>query len=100
MALRVTVATKDDATTVYVDGRLSARDVGELGRVVRGVEGLVVLDLSNLQSADDTGVATLRTLAGQGARLVGTSPYIALLLHGDGMRTSSPKTGRATRRKP
>ena len=100
MALRVTVATKDDSTTVHVDGRLSARDVSELGRVVRDVEGPVVLDLSNLQSADDTGVATLRTLAGQGAQLVGASPYIALLLHGDGARTGSPNTRRATRRKP
>ena len=100
MALRVTVATTDEATTVQVDGRLSARDVGELGRVVRGVEGRVILDLSNLQSADDTGVATLRTLAGQGAQLVGTSPYIALLLHGEGGRSSAPKNSRETRRRP
>ena len=98
MALRVTVATTDDATTVQVDGRLSARDVGELGRVVRGVEGRVILDLSNLQSADDTGVATLRTLAGQGAQLVGASPYIALLLHGEDMR-SAPRSSRETRRR-
>ena len=99
MALRVTVATNDDSTTVHVDGRLSACDVGELGGAVRGVAGRVILDLSNLQSADDTGVATLRSLAGQGAQLVGASPYIALLLEGDGMRTGTPKHTRDARRR-
>jgi hypothetical protein len=33
-----------------------------------------------LLSADDAGVAALRSYAGRGVRLVGVSPYMALLL--------------------
>jgi hypothetical protein len=100
MTLRVTVVTKERSTIVQIDGRLSAPYVGELDRVLCAVEGPVVLELSNLRSADDTGVATLRLLARQGAELASVSPYMALLLRSDDTRTTSRKTSRAARRKP
>jgi anti-anti-sigma regulatory factor len=82
--LRLTVAQHARSTVVHVDGRLRSENLQELQQVVRAVSGRAVIDLTNLLSVDDAGVAMLRTLAGRGARLVGASPYVALLLEGDG----------------
>ena len=101
MELRLTATERDGSTIVHVDGRLAAGGVGELERLVRAVDGPVMIDLSNLLSADDAGVAALRTLAGQGARLVGASPYVALLPRDErGSFGSSRKGHRERRRKP
>jgi hypothetical protein len=80
MELRLTVSRRDETTVLKLDGRLAARSLGELDRLVRSAGGPIVVDLSNLVSADDAGVATLRTLAGQGVRLTGASPFVSLLL--------------------
>lgn len=42
--------------------------------------GAVRLDLADLVSADDQGLAILEVLRGRGVELVGTSPYLALQL--------------------
>ena len=84
---------------MHVDGRLTAAGLEELERLVGGVAGPVVMDLSNLLSVDDAGGAALRTLAGQGTRLVGASPYIALLLQDERESLGgSPKGRRDGRR--
>src|SRR5262245_18136872 len=99
MDLRVTVTARDRSTVVHVDGRLTSRSLGELEQLVRTVDGPVVMDLSNLLSADDAGVAVLRSLAGQGARLVRVSPYVALLLSDDAPGAAAvPKARRQRRR--
>jgi anti-anti-sigma regulatory factor len=97
MELRVTMTEREGSTTVYVDGRLTAGTLGELERLVRAIKGPVVIDLSNLLSADDAGVAQLRTLARQGARLFGASPYVALLLEDERGRPGSSAKGRRER---
>ena len=80
MEMRVTVSVQGSSIVVHTDGRLSKTGVPELERVLRTTSGPVTLDLTNLLSADDVGIAALRTLSGQGVLLFGVSPYIALLL--------------------
>lgn len=83
MVLRLRVSREDEATVVHVDGRLAVHGVHDLEATVGGAAGPVVLDLTDLLSADDAGVAALRLLVERGIRLRGTTPYVALLLQGD-----------------
>ena len=83
MDLHVSVSREHDATVVHVDGRLAVHGVRDLQNTVGSAVGPVVVDLSNLLSADDAGVAALRLLIGCGVQLRGTSPYVSLLLRGD-----------------
>ena len=84
------------STIVKVDGRLTATNLHELEQLVGTVDGPALIDLSNLVSADDAGVATLRSLAGRGARLIGVTPYVALLLADESAPPQPPK-GRSRR---
>jgi anti-anti-sigma regulatory factor len=78
--LRLTVSRRKRSTVVHVDGRLMTDNLAELRQIVGTVSGHAVIDLTNLLSVDDAGIATLRSLGDGGARLVGASPYVALLL--------------------
>jgi hypothetical protein len=90
MDLRLSTNREDEATVVHVDGRLAVHGVSDLQDTIGSAAGLVVLDLSNLLSADDAGVAVLRLLMGRGIKLRGTSPYVSLLLDGDLPRDRKP----------
>jgi hypothetical protein len=94
MELHLSVHHQDGATVVNVDGRLAMGAVRELERIVVGAASPVVLDLTNLLSADDVGVATLRALARRGVRLTGMSPYVTLLLRDPAGSTSREVPGR------
>jgi anti-anti-sigma regulatory factor len=83
MDLRLSVSREDGATVVHVDGRLAVHGVRDLESTVSGAAGPVVLDLSNLLSADDAGVAALRLMVERGVQLRETSPYVSLLLRAD-----------------
>ena len=83
MDLRLRVSHEDDATVVLVDGRLAVAGVPELDQAVAGATGAVILDLTNLLSADEAGVVALRLLAERGVRLRAASPYVTLLLAED-----------------
>jgi anti-anti-sigma regulatory factor len=80
------VSREHDATVVHVDGRLAVGGVRELDRAATVATGAVILDLTNLLSVDDAGVAALRVLSERGARLRGASPYVTLLLGEDRAR--------------
>jgi len=67
---------------VRLEGWLEGEAVAELERVVNGESGPLRLELSELRSADAAGLSALRALRTAGASLVGTSPYIKLLLGG------------------
>ena len=88
MEIRLTLTVNDTETVVHADGRLSRLGVGELEAVVRTTSGPVTFDLTNLLSADDAGVAVLRSFADRGIRLVGVSPYMTLLLKSERRRES------------
>ncbi len=81
MTLRITAAGPDPPATVKIDGRLTGEETPELRRVCTGIKGWLVLDLTDLQSADREGISVLRELRAKGANLIGASPYVQLLLH-------------------
>jgi hypothetical protein len=80
MTLRITPSGPGPPARFALDGRLTGDEVAELRRVVAEVEGHVALDLTGLQFADRPGVNVLRELKAQGARFIGASPYLELLL--------------------
>jgi anti-anti-sigma regulatory factor len=88
MEMRLTVSVSDTGTVVQADGRLSRLGVAELEGVVRTTNGPVTLDLTNLLSADDAGVAVLRSFSDKGVRIIGASPYMTLLLKSERPRDS------------
>ncbi len=80
MRFRIDTEHEDDRTTLKVSGTLSGPAVDELDRICRLVDGPLRVDLGELMTVDGFGVAFLRHLAGNGARLEGASPYVRLLL--------------------
>jgi hypothetical protein len=78
MTLRVIPAATDDPSVLGLAGRLAAAEVPVLERSAG--TGLRVLDLSDLMSADDQGIALLRRLRHSGVELRNVSRYIELLL--------------------
>ena len=67
-------------TILQVAGRLQAVDVSVLDREVAAVAGSLVLDLSQLLSADGAGIKELRDCKAGGADLQGASGYVQMLL--------------------
>jgi len=63
-----------------LDGFLTGAETPALRRAWAGVTERLVLDLTDLRSADRQGVSVLRELRAQGAEIVGASPYIQILL--------------------
>jgi len=83
MELRLTVVREaGDRVVICVDGRLAAKNVADLAETCRERKKGLALELGNLLSVDDVGIATLRGLAADGIELLNPSPYVALLLGG------------------
>ena len=80
MSIHVTKTTDACETVLKIDGQLRREDVDELAKAQRCVSGPLVLELSNLQSADAAGVETIRQMPSAVTKLRGASPYIELLL--------------------
>ena len=77
---RITTVLEGDALVIHLAGRLSGDGLAELERLRRGASLRVVLDLTELLSADDASVATLRGLRRLGIVLRHLSPYMAMLI--------------------
>ena len=82
MSIRITKTSDARETVLRIDGQLRMENVAELTKEHRSVEGTLVLELSDLQSADKAGVEVLLELVSLGAQIRGASPYIELLLKG------------------
>ncbi|MHC4179498.1 MAG: hypothetical protein ACYSWU_18455 [Planctomycetota bacterium] len=80
MPVRITVTREAHLTVLRIDGQLRSEDVGELANERAAAQGPLVLELSNLQSADPKGVEVLLELVALAAEVRGASPYIELLL--------------------
>jgi anti-anti-sigma regulatory factor len=80
MSIRVSVKTEPDSTVLKVDGRLRSEDVQELAQASQSIGGNLILDLSDLHSADPQGVELLRQLIERTSQVRGLSPYLELLL--------------------
>ena len=81
MTFRITSISGENESIIRLEGSLDAKGVTDLENVIQETQGTVLLDLSGLQSADAEGVLALRSLAANGAKLVGASPYIRQLLN-------------------
>ena len=85
MEIRIDITSEGPETVVYIIGRLSGAAVAELRKACDPIEGVYLLDLSNLLLADDAGIDVIRKLCEKGAEVRGASPFIQLLLD-DGRR--------------
>ena len=74
------IVTEGDRQIVRLAGRLSVAQVPELLTACADRAG-IELDLSDLLSADASGIETLQRLRRKGATLSGTPGYIQLQLH-------------------
>lgn len=83
MAVRIDKALEGSTPVVCVAGRLSGIAVEELMKQCQTDMAEFVLDLSQLRSADEQGVAALRLLIRRGALVRGDSPFIRLLVSGE-----------------
>ena len=80
MSVRIETRPEDSKTTLRIQGRLAGSDVPELLRASRSIKGLIVLDLTDLQSADPDGIKAIQHLVRGGAELRGVSPFVRILL--------------------
>ena len=80
MSVRVTPTIDGERTVLQVAGRLESADLSELDKEIRSLDGPLVLDLSELLSADEAGIEKLRELLSAGAELRGASHYVQMLL--------------------
>lgn len=80
--LRISRENLAGVAVVRVEGRLYGEGADELERECRDVGGSLRLDLTALLTADEVGLALLRSLRDSGAVFVGASPFIQLLLEG------------------
>jgi len=80
MRFRIDTYHEEDRTTLKVSGTLRGPAVDELDRVCRQADGLLFVDLHEVMTVDAFGVMLLNSLQERGARLMGASPYVKLLL--------------------
>jgi hypothetical protein len=80
VTFRITLDRDSEIQIVRIAGWLESEDVAELERVVSDTSGRLRLDLTELRSADQTGVTLLKALRACGVSFVGASPFIRLLL--------------------
>ena len=80
MGIRIDITSEGPETVVYIIGRLSGAAAAELRKACDPIEGVFLLDLSNLLLADDAGIDVIRKLCENGAEVRGASPFIQLLL--------------------
>ena len=80
MSVRVTRAIDGKQTVLQVAGRLESADLSELDKEIHSLDGPLVLDLSELLSADEAGIKKLRELEVGAAELRGVSGYVRMLL--------------------
>jgi anti-anti-sigma regulatory factor len=81
--LRIEIADDGPTPVVRVAGRLSGDAVDQVARASDRIGGSLVLDLSEVLSADDAGISLLRALRTGGAEVRGLSPYLEMLLNAE-----------------
>ena len=78
MTLRITPVPSDDQEILRLEGRLRADEVPVLERSAE--HGVRALDLTDLMSADEEGLAAIRRLRDRGVEIKNPSHYHAMLL--------------------
>jgi hypothetical protein len=77
---RITEYQHGQDTVIQVDGQLMSDGARELERVCREATPPLILELTNLRTANSDGLRMLKRLSSEGVRLTGASRYIELLL--------------------
>jgi len=80
MSVRITRTVDGQRTILEMAGRLQSPFLSELDKELRSIDGPLLLDLSDLRSADEAGIERLRQLAHSGVELRGASGYVQMLL--------------------
>ncbi|MBC8868754.1 MAG: hypothetical protein H8E44_05025 [Planctomycetes bacterium] len=80
MNVRIIRRIDGEQTILRIAGRLQSVDLSILAEEIRTVAGPLLLDLSELVSADKAGIEKLCELAGGRAELRGASGYVQMLL--------------------
>jgi anti-anti-sigma regulatory factor len=88
MTVRIKTSAEGMKTIVSVAGRLEERAVSELVKTCLSVESELVLDLTQLRSADPAGIREIQKLVQGSALLRGASPFIRLLLDSQQLPTT------------
>ena len=78
MTLRITPVPSDERGALRLEGRLRGEEVAELER--SAAAGVRALDLEDLVSADEEGLAALRRLRDRGLEIRNPSRYLAMRL--------------------
>ena len=78
MTLRITPVPSDDPGILRLEGRLRAEEVPVLEKSAE--DGVRALDLEDLMSADEEGLAAIRRLRDRGIEIRNPSHYLAMLL--------------------
>ena len=78
MTLRITPVPSDDRGILRLEGRLRAEEVPVLEKSAE--DGVRALDLEDLMSADEEGLAAIRRLRDRGIEIRNASHYLAMLL--------------------
>ena len=78
MTLRITPVPSDDPGILRLEGRLRAEEVPVLESSAG--DGVRALDLEDLMSADEEGLAAIRRLRDRGIEIRNPSHYLAMLL--------------------
>ncbi len=88
MTLRIVQEPLDSGMMLRVAGALSGPEVSELETCCRNAQPPLTLELEGVITVDDRGLVLLRSMAADGVRLVGASPYLSMRLG----RTSRDET--------
>ncbi len=80
MEIRIDITSEGSETIVCIAGRLFEVSVPQIRKACDPIEGVFVVDLSNLLFADDAGIDVIHTIVEKGAEVRGASPFIQLLL--------------------
>ena len=91
MTVRIMEHRRNGTSVVSIHGWIEGEDEArELLRVAREAEPPVILDLTELQTADVSGLAALHMLGREGMRLTHASDFIKLLLEPNGFSSPVP----------
>ena len=80
MTLRIVQEPLAWGTILRVAGDLSGPVLSELETSCRNAKPPLTLDLEGVIAADQQGLALLRSVVAEGAKLVGASPYLSMRL--------------------
>jgi hypothetical protein len=80
MDIRIDTNTDGQRTVVLIAGRMEGPAVVQVREACAEIEGEMLLDLSNILSADPGAIDLIRELCESGAEVRGGSPYIRFLL--------------------